>query len=423
MIDVRSLMQLSACFQISLSLPIGHVYLHISTLCEALWLWLSRMLLRRKTGFFLMVTICLLLISIWKNYHIPPPPFNGAQLPPEPIPSREKPAAIISRPSLLISPRCEQNLSMANVSGFFDLPTRLQDFMYYQHCKHFPLLLDLPNKCGGADGSSDVFLLLAIKSPPQNFERRQVLRDTWAQERPHKGVWIRRVFMSGTSGAGIAKRRLNKLMAVEHKKHGDILQWDFQESFTNLTLKQVLFLEWVKECCPRVRFLLNGDDDIFAHTDNMVDYLQGVHGNDGGDKHLFTGALMEGTGPVRENNKYFVPVQVQASDSYPAYCSGGGYMLSGHTANVLYRMSRFVALHPIDDAYMGMCLDRAGLKPSAHMGVKPWGLNIPLVKEDTFDPCFYKDILMVHRFMPAQMYLLWDQVNDPKLRCWSDGTA
>ncbi|CAL8293970.1 unnamed protein product [Lota lota] len=372
---------------------------------------------RIRTDLILMVALCLVVILLWTSYHPQPPPSNDVQLLIQATQSPNRPPAV-SRPTLHLWPRCHRNLSMVNVTGFSDLPERLRNFLYYQHCKHFPLLLDLPHKCGGTDGS-DVFLLLVIKSAPGNFERRQVLRETWAEERKHNGAWIRRIFISGTTGTDLQKQRMNKLMEVEHRNHGDILQWDFEESFLNLTLKQVLFLEWLEDRCPRAHFLLNGDDDIFAHTDNMVEYLQGDHGNLSGDKHLFVGSLMEGTGPVREPNKYFVPVQVQESDSYPAYCSGGGYLLSGHTANVLYKMSKLVALHPIDDAYMGMCLARAGLKPSSHMGVKPGGLFLP-PKVDTYDPCYYKDVLMVHRFLPHQMYVLWDQVHDPGLRCWSN---
>ncbi|KAJ3594801.1 hypothetical protein NHX12_004107 [Muraenolepis orangiensis] len=313
---------------------------------------------------------------------------------------------------------CLRNMSMANMAGFSDLPERLQNFLYYQHCKHFPLLLDLPGKCGGPDRSSGVFLLLVIKSQPVNYERREALRQTWAKERQHHGAWIRTLFISGTTGAGLEKLRMNKLMEVEHRKHGDILQWDFEESFLNLTLKQVLFLEWLDNSCPHVRFLFNGDDDVFAHTDNMVEYLQSLRGNDG--KNLFVGSLMWGA-PIRDpSSKYFVPLQVQQKESYPLYCSGGGYLLSGHTAQVLYNMSKTIALHPIDDVYMGMCLAQAGLKPSRHSGVLPGGLSIPSLEVDILDPCYYKDLLMVHRFMPLQNYVMWDQVHDPGLKCWKD---
>ncbi|XP_041791240.1 N-acetyllactosaminide beta-1,3-N-acetylglucosaminyltransferase 3-like [Chelmon rostratus] len=316
-------------------------------------------------------------------------------------------------------PRCQQNLAAANVTGFGSLPGNIKDFLYYRHCRHFPMLLDLPDKCGGADRSGEVFLLLVIKSSPGNYDRREVLRKTWAKERRQDGAWIRRIFISGTTASGFEKTRLNKLLEMEQREHSDILQWDFSDTFYNLTLKQILFLEWMERNCPNARFLLNGDDDVFANTDNMVEYLQGLKDNDG-SKHLFTGHLIQNVGPIRSSgSKYFIPVQVQESNSYPPYCGGGGFLLSGYTALVIYKMSHSIPILPIDDVYMGMCLAKAGLGPSSHMGVKTAGLYIPSSTLDGYDPCFYKEVLLVHRFLSAHMYFMWHRVHDPNLICGS----
>ncbi|XP_061594509.1 N-acetyllactosaminide beta-1,3-N-acetylglucosaminyltransferase 3-like [Cololabis saira] len=314
-------------------------------------------------------------------------------------------------------PKCQKNSSAANISGFQSLPKNIQEFLYYRHCRHYPMLLDTPDKCGGAGQSGDVFLLLVVKSSPGNYDRREVLRKTWAAERLHNGVWIRRVFISGTSGAGFEKERLNKLLEMEQREYSDILQWDFSDTFYNLTLKQILFLEWMERNCPKARFLLNGDDDVFAHTDNMVTYLQSLTDNNG-NKHLYTGHLIQNVGPIRSpRSKYFIPVQVQESASYPPYCGGGGFLLSGYTAMVIYRMSKSITILPIDDVYLGMCLAKAGLSPASHMGVKTAGLHIPGSKIDEYSPCYYKDILLVHRFLSGHLYLMWHRVKDPHLKC------
>ncbi len=154
------------------------------------------------------------------------------------------------------SSHCHRNMSAYNVTGFSTLPNHIQDFLLYRHCRHFPMLLDVPNKCGGPQNSADVFLLLAIKSSPENYDRREVLRRTWAEERLHKGVWIRRVFITGWSKSDFEKNRLNNLLKLENSENKDILQWDFNDSFYNLTLKQILFLEWMERWCPHARFLL-----------------------------------------------------------------------------------------------------------------------------------------------------------------------
>uniref|UniRef100_A0A3Q1ITM1 Hexosyltransferase n=1 Tax=Anabas testudineus TaxID=64144 RepID=A0A3Q1ITM1_ANATE len=313
--------------------------------------------------------------------------------------------------------KCQQNISAANITGFSSLPERVQDFLYYRHCRHFPMLLDLPDKCGGPEKSADVFLLLVIKSSPVNYDRREVLRKTWAKERLENGVWIRRLFISGTMDSGYEKERLNKLLEMEQREYNDILQWDFNESFYNLTLKQILFLEWMERNCPNARFLLNGDDDVFANTENMVLYLQSLEDNDG-SKHLFIGNLNINMEPIRTpGSKYFVPVQLHESNVFPPYCSGGGFLLSGYTALVIYNMSQSITLLPIDDAYMGMCLGKAGLHPSSHIGVKAAGLDISSIRIDTHDPCLYKDLLLVHKFPPSHMYLLWQRIHDPSLTC------
>ncbi|XP_036067225.1 N-acetyllactosaminide beta-1,3-N-acetylglucosaminyltransferase 3-like, partial [Oryzias melastigma] len=207
-------------------------------------------------------------------------------------------------------PECERDSSVESISGFDTLPDHIKDFLYYQHCRHFSMLLDAPHKCGGPKGSAHVFLLLVIKSSPVNYDRREVLRNTWARERIQNGVWIRRLFISGTQETGYNQKRLNRLLALEQRKYHDILQWDFHDSFFNLTLKQVLFLEWMERNCPHVRFLLNGDDDVFANTDNMILYLQNLPDNNG-SKHLFAGDVIKGARPIRsENSKYYIPPQV-----------------------------------------------------------------------------------------------------------------
>ncbi|XP_004076597.2 N-acetyllactosaminide beta-1,3-N-acetylglucosaminyltransferase 3-like isoform X1 [Oryzias latipes] len=313
--------------------------------------------------------------------------------------------------------KCVRDNSVESISGFDTLPDHIKNFLYYQHCLHFPMLLDTPHKCGGPKGSAKVFLLLVIKSSPMNYDRREVLRNTWAKERLQNGVWIRRLFISGTQDDGYNKKRLNRLLALEQRKYNDILQWDFHDSFFNLTLKQILFLEWMERNCPHVRFMLNGDDDVFANTDNMILYLKNLPDNNG-SKHLYVGDVIKGAKPIRSpNSKYYIPTQVHNSGPYPAYCGGGGFLLSGYTALIMYNMSHSTPLLPIDDVYLAMCLDKAGLHPESHLGVKTSGLYIPDAKADRYDPCYFREMLLVHRFLSVNMYVMWHDIQNPDLNC------
>ncbi|XP_074528492.1 N-acetyllactosaminide beta-1,3-N-acetylglucosaminyltransferase 3-like [Halichoeres trimaculatus] len=296
----------------------------------------------------------------------------------------------------------------------------MKEFLYYQHCRHFPMLLDLPDKCGGIDRSSDVFLLLVVKSAPNNYDRREILRRTWAEERQQNGVWIKRVFIVGTNGSGFERERLNKILDLERSHYKDILQWDFGDTFQNLTLKQVLFFEWMERNCPKARFLFNGDDDVFVNTNNVVKYLQSLEDNDG-SKHLYTGYCMGGRTVIRaQSSKYFVPVKLYKPSQYPPYCSGGGFILSGYSALVIYNMSQSISLISIDDAYIGMCLAKAGLGFRSHKGFKAIGVHVPSVRIDAYDPCFHKELLVVHGFLPQKLYYMWHKVTDPNLKCFGN---
>lgn len=325
------------------------------------------------------------------------------------------PAAPVAAQPWLFSP-CVANDSANATDDFEQLPQRIQDFLRYRHCRHFPLLWDAPAKCAGRRG---VYLLLAVKSSPANYERRELIRRTWGQERLYGGRQVRRLFLLGTSPPEDAERaeRLQALVGLEAREHGDVLQWAFADTFLNLTLKHVHLLDWLAVRCPHARFLLSGDDDVFVHTANVLGFLEAQRP----DRHLFAGQLMDGSVPIRDSrSKYFVPPQLFPGQAYPVYCSGGGFLLSSRTVGALRAAALDTPLFPIDDAYMGMCLKRAGLAPSGHEGIRPFGVQLPGAQQPSFDPCLFRQLLLVHRFAPYEMLLMWKALHNPGLSCGPD---
>lgn len=176
----------------------------------------------------------------------------------------------------------------------------------------------------------------------------------------------------------------------------------------------MLFLQWQETRCTNASFILNGDDDVFAHTNNMVSYLQGYNP----DHHLFVGHLIYNVGPIRIPwSKYYVPNIVTQEEYYPPYCGGGGFLLSRFTAAALRRAARTLDLFPIDDVFLGMCLKHEGLKPASHSGIRTAGVWAPSARLSSFDPCFYRELLLVHRFLPYEMLLMWDALSQTNLTC------
>ncbi|XP_006876388.1 PREDICTED: UDP-GlcNAc:betaGal beta-1,3-N-acetylglucosaminyltransferase 3 [Chrysochloris asiatica] len=323
------------------------------------------------------------------------------------------PKTLEAWPSLTRHPRpahCKADASVVTQPNFTEQPLHIRNFLLYKHCRDFELLQDVsPDKC-----APPVFLLLVIKSSPANYERREMVRRTWGREREVRGVQLRRLFLVGTASNELEALKVNRLLALEARMHGDILQWDFHDSFFNLTLKQVLFLQWQETQCSNASFLFNGDDDVFAHTDNIVAYLQDHNPN----QHLFVGHLIENVGPIRIPwSKYYVPKVLRQEEHYPPYCGGGGFLLSRFTATALRRAARVLDLFPIDDVFLGMCLEHEGLKPTRHSGIRTAGVQAPSPHLTSFDPCFYRELLLVHRFLPYELLLMWNALSQPDLAC------
>lgn len=157
--------------------------------------------------------------------------------------------------------QCPPNHTVANASLSLPSPHRL--FLTYRHCRNFPILLE-PSGC-----AKDIFLLLAIKSQPGHVERRAAIRSTWGQAR---GQQLKLVFLLGVARPTTSAQ----LLAYESHEFDDILQWDFAEDFFNLMLKELHLQHWVAAACPHAQFMLKGDDDVFVHVPNVLQFLEGL---------------------------------------------------------------------------------------------------------------------------------------------------
>lgn len=299
---------------------------------------------------------------------------------------------------------CSVNGSRENISS--DLPLAHQEFLRYKHCRSFPTLLT-PSPC-----EDDLHLLLAIKSTAAQVERRAALRDTWGRAGRINGRRVKLVFLMGRSRDQVQNYNLQPLLEWENDRYGDILQWDFVDSFFNLTLKEVRFLSWFSRSCSSSEFVFKGDDDVFVHTENLLEFLE-AHKP---ENHLITGDVIPKALPIRNKaSKYFIPVEMYPDGKqYPPYAGGGGYLMSRQTVLELNEAAQRVPLFPIDDVYVGMCLEEMGKKPTHHSGFLTFGLGHGLKH---FDPCVYRDIMLVHKLKPVEMWVMWALLQDQRSQC------
>ncbi|GCC26460.1 hypothetical protein chiPu_0004877 [Chiloscyllium punctatum] len=299
------------------------------------------------------------------------------------------------------------------------LPWNYRQYLWQKDCREFQQIINQEDKCQKVTGEQ--LLLLSIKSRVEEFERREVARKTWAQERGVRHLQVRRLFLLGIPANQSSLASWSGLLEQESQTYQDILLWDFQDTFFNLTLKEIHFLKWLDQFCPSAEFVFKGDDDVFVNVENIADFL----GDADPKGDLFVGHIIYQALPIRSNkSKYFIPEMMYGPGVYPVYAGGGGFLMSGHTARRLYQASKEVDLFPIDDVFLGMCLLRIGLEPLTHEGFRTFGIVRPSAAPhlQTFDPCFYKELMVVHSLKVPEIWLMWSLLHDPKLDCARKGS-
>ncbi|XP_034085188.1 N-acetyllactosaminide beta-1,3-N-acetylglucosaminyltransferase 2 [Gymnodraco acuticeps] len=318
--------------------------------------------------------------------------------------------------------------SVPRTHDFNSFPEQMRVFVQSMHCREYALLINQPGICGNNDSSFGPMLLMAIKSQVGNFENRQAIRETWGRsglvkgESTKKGGLVRTVFLLGRQDSSTGPHPdLKNLLELENQKYGDILQWDFKDTFFNLTLKDLLFWQWLQQHCRSAMFVFKGDDDVFVRTGALLDYLHKqweehnlwkAYTNET-EMNLFVGEVINYAMPNREpSTKYYIPERFYKG-VYPPYAGGGGVVYSVSLALRLNEVSKRVRLFPIDDVYLGMCMYRLGLLPSHHPGF----LTFDLPHNDRWNPCAYRSVLLVHRRSPKDMLTLWKKLQRPPGRC------
>ncbi|KAJ6656237.1 hypothetical protein lerEdw1_003965 [Lerista edwardsae] len=295
------------------------------------------------------------------------------------------------------------------VRGFGALPRRFQDFLRYLRCRDHALLLDQPGKCR----PRAPFLLLAIKSLVPHLARRQAIRKTWGREVGSGDATVARVFLLGRTPPEEHQPDFSEVLRFESEAHGDILLWDYLDTFFNLTLKEVLFMRWASRACPGARFVFKGDDDVFVNIHAVLDYLRTLTPAKAGS--LFVGDVIEKAKPKRKKiGKYYIPESIYRG-FYPPYAGGAGFLFSGNLLPNLTSVSDQVVLYPIDDVYTGMCLQRLGLAPEKHRGFKTFDIK----KKYRNNICNYTSLFLVHQRKPQELVRIWKNLQDPFLilRC------
>lgn len=194
-----------------------------------------------------------------------------------------------------------------------------------------------------------VDILIYFQSRWDHFDRRSVLRETWAGSNTFKDINIKTIFILGRPETKEDQLKINNENLLYH----DVVQGDFIDSFGNLTMKSILALRWINEHCIKAKYILKADDDMFVNIFAVIEYLITqifdkkrvvmCHAKDNDTSTI-----------IREKaSKWYVPEHVFPGRSrFPRFCSGYAALFTSDLIPELYKASFSNPYFSVDDAYL-----------------------------------------------------------------------
>ena len=258
-----------------------------------------------------------------------------------------------------------------------------------------------PSKADAPSGLPHVPLLVLIFTQRENVARRERQRATWLSFKWHSShlsheltPW-RYLYVLGRAPASSTRPRdanggsqqIDALVEARAEELLDQVVGDevtlsaVTEGYENLVYKT---LEAVRWALAHTSFdvLLKTDDDTVVHIGRLWMWLTSE--NRGPLARLYAGRVFPGSQVIRANfsrsdlwhpdwfpgdfRKWAVDFDVYAGDTYPNYCSGGGYLLGREAATLI--LGAYDALPrkkviPVEDAFVGVLAHSKGIEPIA----------------------------------------------------------
>ncbi|KAF6040190.1 B3GNT5 [Bugula neritina] len=120
---------------------------------------------------------------------------------------------------------------------------------------------------------NDLDMLVIVRSSPEHFQRRDAIRMTWGNVSEYRqtgsGYSIGIVYLVGKS----PDKSINKLLLSESNQHADLLYADYLESYSNLTVKDILAFQYSMELASKAVYLAIAGDEIVTDLSGVLDLL------------------------------------------------------------------------------------------------------------------------------------------------------
>ena len=244
----------------------------------------------------------------------------------------------------------KDNEGQGSNAGELELPDNHQKYKYNLRSTNIQFIgyiINGHNICN----SANIDLLVYVLSTPNHVAWRNLVRNTWADKRLYTSMSIAVVFVLAKSENLAIQAEVFK----ENLKYGDILQFDYPESYTNVTYKCLGTLRWIQTMCSHARYVLKVDEDCVINIWELQQLLSDRTPlqNTSALSSLNDSIICDVHQPtVYRKGKWKVSKQEYPGDQFPIYCSGLAYLMSTNVASKLYQASDKVQFLWIEDVFI-----------------------------------------------------------------------
>ncbi|KAK3093133.1 hypothetical protein FSP39_011523 [Pinctada imbricata] len=209
-----------------------------------------------------------------------------------------------------------------------------------------PYIINNPNVCRKFEKVSS---LIMVHTAPDHILRREKMRRTWLNRTHYSPENVLVIFLLGT----VKNQTLQQALVNESKKHGDIIQGDFIDSYRNLTNKGVMGYRWITENCRNAEIVIKIDDDAFI---NMFKFFEDYSYLKEREKFIYCNKINKNSMPILRDHKskwYVNEYEYKDIKVFPhPYCSGFVVFLSIDLVPPLYHAAIGTPFFWVDDFFL-----------------------------------------------------------------------
>ncbi|XP_077374558.1 beta-1,3-galactosyltransferase 2-like [Festucalex cinctus] len=274
-------------------------------------------------------------------------------------------------------------------------------FVAYPAEYHF--IVNEPNKCE----EKKPFVVLMVPVAPHNRRHRDIIRSTWGGQTVVLGKVLSVFFLLGLH-TGKPVEQLEEQLQQESKEHGDLIQSNFLDCYTNLTIKTMVMLEWLSSYCSSAPYAMKIDSDMYLNVPNLITMLLNAP-----KTNYMTGLVARNARVQRDPmSKWYLPVDVYPKAQYPRYALGLGYVLSLDLPQKLVEASRHVKAIYIEDAYLGLCMEYLDIPPT-----DPPNWNYFQVLPVQYNRCAYSKLVATTLNEHTDLMWVWKDLQQAGKLC------